>query len=577
MQRCLFLIICALFSINTVGQQSDVITNELSIWYEGENQETLKMKSLITLNRGDLKRVKLDFHPHQIQSVKLREGRLKASIGYSHENDRIVLNLEEHSAKVVQLEFNYSIFVKDPYYKNHINQKEIPLGLNTQNIFMGRNLGQSGAFFPSLKNDDFIYTANITLSAKVNSGTFGELEYEVEHGNGLKSQFWRAKETLTAENFYLVIGDFKQFDAEDFEDDYDLEQVDMSEFLAAEERLRLENILNYLQKRTGITFDDDYMLKLDSVSKASDVKLWVKPQLLEVPISPTLFKKYIILCLEASGGDSLKAVFLHLDYLTQIQGKTWRDKLIREQWSKFENFTDPSAIDNYALKAYSFLWLNSYDKEAYKNFVDGNWEGESSPYWNYTKQLWKQNVPPSIQIKYNYRDGYEWLYLTQDTSIVDLYAVPFEMTIYSKDTVLKYKGISNDTLVTDTFKFPQQGSPQAVSVSFGEHFTGRVKMPRSDIHDLYLFSNAPTSQERQAALYRLFETNNPNLFSTVLGIAMDSKEAEVRLEALKHSHELNVPAQMKLKGTLIKLSREDPDENVKEHAKLLVQKYYNNK
>ena len=68
-----------------------------------------------------------------------------------------------------------------------------------------------------------------------------------------------------------------------------------------------------------------------------------------------------------------------------------------------------------------------------------------------------------------------------------------------------------------------------------------------------------------------------NLFSTTLGIAMDDPNARIRVMALKRAGNLNVPAQLKLKDTLLKMSRTDPDPEVQEKAKALVLKYYTQK
>ena len=126
-------------------------------------------------------------------------------------------------------------------------------------------------------------------------------------------------------------------------------------------------------------------------------------------------------------------------------------------------------------------------------------------------------------------------------------------------------------------KLTLEGSPNMASVYLGEYFPGKVEDRKPDTYNLYQLSNASGPQERKQALEGLFQTKNVNLFSTALGIAMDDPEASIRNLALDNATDLTVPAQRKLKDTLINLSKMDDNAEVREKAKILVTKYYETK
>lgn len=564
MQKSFFFLLILLNSGFCWAQTLDINSLELSVWGEDTAASKMHVRALIKIESNQKKAV-FNFYPSDIKYLKLREGRLKQNLSYTQSEGLLEISLPANK-EIIQVEVDYWIDLRDGYYKDIVNRKEFPLGLNTQSLFMGLDLGTSGSFFPSNPNDLFSYTLNITLNKGINSGTCGELEYVVNHKNGKISQFWKASKEISAESFYLIIGDFKEFDEEDIAEEYELSQADMSQFLARDIRSKHAGVLDHIEKEFSVSFEDETLLKLDSLIQHVPENLLISHADIERSMDSEEWKKEMLFFWIASEKNTSDASLHHYRFNAKHEGEDWENNFIDRHWNEILSATDSAQVNllTFQLKIERWLTLISAN--------DKNYEASQ----HFANQLKRYNLPPRIKLSYRYREGKEYVYLKQDTSITRPYSVPFTFKIFNKDTVIYHKAVSSEKVV-DTLSFPQSGPPQAVLFDFGKDFPGLIKRERADIYDLYIFSNGEGPLEKKAALQRLFSTSNPNLFSTVLGIAMDSKDADIRLEAVNKSESLNVPAQFKLKDTLIKLSNEDPIKEIRDKAQNLVLKYYPNK
>lgn len=580
MQRCFFLLIFFLSLNTSFSQALDTKAIEFSLWYENEAGNKLHARSLVTINRHDHSSIRLNFHPQSVQYIRLREGRLKQDLKFSQSKDFITIDVPISKGAIVQIEFDYLINLEAEFYQGIVNREEVPLSFNLQNLFLHKSLGLAGSFFPALPKDAFLFSANITLPKSINSGTLGELEFEVDHKSDVRSQFWRSSEEIMVEDFYLIIGEFKNFDEEDFEDDYEFEAIDLKDFLVREARAEISDVLAFIQQWDSNnpvnSLNDDEVLELDSIGKLTNAFLWVKKEDALGNWSKHLFEKEQLLFLKALEGDTLRASFLHFQYLSQIEGPNWSLKYLESKWNSLNVQSDSANTDRYVMHSRILDWLSESDPNAWNTFIkkdSANMQGER---WKLARAILEANVMPKVKFNYNYRDEQEHVFIEQDSTQMSPVSIPFKITLFSRDSSKTFESHSSKVF-NDTLAFPQKGAPQAVLLEFEPKLPAYIETPRSDLYDLYLFSNAPNAELRKQALNRLFETKNKNLFSTVLGIAMDSKDSDLRLEALKRSDELDVPAQIKLKQTIIQLSENDPLPEVRIAAKQLVVKYYPNK
>lgn len=580
MQRCFFLLIFYLFGHASFAQNPDLLSLEYSLWFQSEEEDRVHARALIYLNKNQLNSIKFDFIPNEVNYVKLREGRLKKNLTFIAKDQSLIVDLSQIKYSKLSLEVDFFIDLEDPAYEGLVNRKDVALGFNLQNLLLHKNLGLSGAFFPSLPNDLFIFSSNITLPKKINSGTPGLLEFEVDHQNSKHTQFWKSEKAISAEDYYLVIGDFKDFDAEDIEDDLELEDVNFDDFLAREAKNEFRDILRFIEdhypENSLLALNNEEYRKWDSLGKLTSPFLWVKQSETTIGWRTQQFEKEQLFLLELAKGDTLRASLLQLQYLTKKQGEKWRNGFLESKWSAIHVNLDSAEIDAVSLTLLVLDWLKEYDPKAQEEFINGNYQNLSNAYWESAKVILKANKLPKIAMTYNYRDGYERIFISQDSTHMPAIKFPYQLTIYTKDTTKIFSSISKPRH-QDTILYSISGAPQALSFYFGEKFPGDVIKPRSDLYDLYLFANAPKPEDKKAALVRLFQTKNKNLYSTVLGIAMDNKDPKIRLQALQNAGSLNIPAQQKLKETLRVLAQNDPDQQVRLEAKKLVLKYYGQK
>ena len=580
MQRCFFLVIFTLCFVLGQAQSPDVEALELSIWYEGEDQSGIHARALLNVKRWDHTSVRFDFHPEQINYIKLREGRLKQDLKFTSKDGLIVVDLSGVSGKSIQFEIDYKIDLEDEYYKGIVNRKETPLSFNLQNLFLHESLGLSGAFFPSIAQDPFVYSANISLPKGINSGTLGILDFEVDHKNGLRTQFWKSSEAILVEDFYLIIGDFKDFDAEDFEDDYEFEEIDLRDFLVREARAEITDVLDFIKERDPsnivLNMSDDEVLANDSLGKLIKPFLWVKKENTSRIWGSNLFEKEQLLFLKATGGDTLRASLFHLNYISEKEGPKWKARFLEPYWKELSRDKDSASNNRLAIITKTLNWLDAFDPKCTDYFIQNDTLKMGGENWDIFRAIIEANVFPVVNFRYNYRDNQEWIYVDQDNNRLAPLAIPFTLYLFDVDRAREYKSRTS-RVYYDTIPYPQSGAPQALLIEYDSLLPAFVTVPRSDLYDLFLFTKAPWPEHRKAALYRLFKTNNANLFSTVLGIAMDSEDGNLRLEAVKNADKLNVPGQLKLKETILQLANNDPLPEVRRYAKSLVQKYYPNK
>ncbi|MGB0177685.1 MAG: hypothetical protein ACPF9D_11000, partial [Owenweeksia sp.] len=201
---------------------------------------------------------------------------------------------------------------------------------------------------------------------------------------------------------------------------------------------------------------------------------------------------------------------------------------------------------------------------------------DSSAHLIFADSLRNHPILPRLSISYRYRDGMQNINVVQDTAYRSALAIPLEITIYLRDTVIREMRVT-EPQPESLIQLQASAPPQAVQVDPGRYFPGYIDDKRPDVYNLYQLSNAQSEEGRIEALSKLLQTSNANLFSTALGIAMDDPRAEIRAMALERAGNLNVPARQKLKDTLQKIAQSDPEPEVRQKAKELVLKYYSQK
>ncbi len=575
MQRCFFLLIFFLCFNLLKAQEPDIISTELSLWLDENNNEKLHVRSLIRVNRFNLSEIVLDFIPDDINYIKLREGRLKEDLKFSHKSEKLGIETASIRTKRCEIEIDYNIDLKSRNLKNYIDQETVQLGFNLGNLVPGRSVGKAGAFFPSRDFDAFYFKANITLPRKINCGLPGELQYVVNHKGKLQSQFWETKMQINSSQFYFVLGDFLEFDEEEFQEELLMESINFEQRLAEEAKKSMQKVMAYLEKYNPNAelqlWSDKEILEIDSLAALSKPLLWVKEENTNSRWAKNQFVRDQLLFVKAAKGDSSIASLWHLEYLGKKEGEKWRLEFLQNKWEEWKDGKEENS--GLALKSKILEWLSISDKGAFQKYITKDEKAMQGANWEIAKTVIQNNKIPKVEIAYFYKEQKEHLVILQKDSSLKPIPIAYNFSVFDTKGKDNYKGFSKGNF-SDTLSFPQEGAPRAVIFEYETIFPADISIPKSDNYDLYLYANGENEKQKKEALFRLFETKNKNLYSTVLGLAMDYKEADIRLEAVNRAEVLGIPGQQKLKSLIMALAQNDPDPEVRKQAKLVVAKYY---
>lgn len=578
MQRCFFLLIFSLCFYILKAQEPDIISTELSLWLNEANTEKVHCRSLLVLNRFDLSEIVLDFIPKDINYIKLREGRLKGDLKFGQSSGKLRIETSDIRTQKCEIEIDYNIDLNARSFKEFVDQESVELAFNLGNLVPGRAIGKSGVFFPSKEKDVFYFKANITLPRKINCGLPGQLQYVVNHKGKFQSQFWQSKTQISSEQFYFVLGDFLEFDEVEFQEELLMESISFEKRLAEEAKKSMKEVISYLEiynPNAGVLmWTDKEILAIDSLAALRNSFLWVEEENTNSRWAKNQFVRDQLLFIKAAKGDSTIASLWHLEYLGKKEGAPWRMEFLQRKWDDFE--AGKAGKRELALKSKVLEWLSESDANAFQNFILKDEKPMKGKNWEIAQRIMENNKIPKIEIEYFYKDEKEHLVILQKDSSQKPIPIAYKFSVFDTDAKDVYQGFSSGNY-GDTLIFPQKGAPRAVIFEFQASFPADFVIPKSDNYDLFLYANGDNEKQKKEALFRLFETKNRNLYSTVLGLAMDSNEADIRLEAVNRAEDLAIPGQQKLKSLILELAQRDRDPEVRKQAKLLVTKYYGNK
>lgn len=568
MQRWLFFIIltpCFLF-----GQSNsiDIQHTEISYWLEGPRAATgrnlVNARAVVTFRvLENATAVNLLAGGFIVSSIRRRQGREKEMLSFNQENGVLEVQAALHPGEQHEWVMDYQLDLSREELLNYVQQEDEFLAFNPFNVNAPVSAGAAGTFYPTLAGDESYVRLNITIREKRNTGFPGILEFETTNGDGSRSQFWKTEKPITPESFYLVIGEFKEFDAEDLEEEFEMNQVALKALRWEKARATMTGAVEFFGLELA-TFSDSQYHYLDSLSGLPLEGFFIVGTEAGLDAKPEEWARRKVMALHLESNDTAKASERLWRQTVSHKGIDWRNAFLNNKWKTF---------DQLGLKQKKRLL--SYRVEQWK---DANAElllimDPAELDTTFIQPLLQSTLLPEINISYRYvaRDTALYVSYKQDTAAAPAYHIPLRVNVYSGDEV------KTETLVMrkveGQFKVTFPKVPSAAGVGFGTYFPGRVEEQKPDSYLLFQLSRASTVEQRRQALEGLFKTSNPNLFSTALGIAMRDEDAEIRLLAVQNAGELNIPAQQKLKDTLLKLT-EDPSAEVRQKAEVLVKKYY---
>ncbi len=571
MQRCLFFIFCFCYTAVLSGQKTDITKTEISMWYAGPQasgkEALIKARAFISFT-GQLssKDIELEVGECTISSVAKMEGREKEQLTYRLENQKITINLPIEIARRYQIVVDYDINLKADRIKNYIQHTTDLLVMNPFNALDDISLGTAGVFYPSLPGDESILLFNITILNKESVGFRGSIEFETDNQDGTKTQYWRSEQQISPEDFYLVIGEFKEFEAEDLEEEFELSALELRKL----KKIRIFNTkkdmltaIAYLGLNPEALTDSQFAY-VDSLSGLNQTGFFITGQEPNLGLTQKDLSRVKALILYSNANDTSKASQQVYDLLIQKNDESWEEDLMDWKW---KNRSTLSAEDEKRVLRYR---LNRWQNSNPNLFAVMTQAEIDTALFNPILQTYKY---PNISISYRYVAGDTALYVnyTQDTTNAPMFTLPIEVTFTTDEgTFREAKKMAG---VKGELRVPSTKIPNLASVFFGAYFPGRVDEKKPDTYLLYQLGQSKTTAERKEALLGLFKTNNPNLFSTALGIAMRDSNSELRILALKNADNLNLPAQQKLQSS-IELLMQDSNTEISTLAKNLARKYY---
>lgn len=540
---------------------------QLDFWLAGKRASSpsrIEAREILTFQASmSLSKVGLLARGLEIVSIRKKEGRLKDDLPFTQKGDSLWISVPVQTAKKYQWQIDYLIPIKEERYHNYVEESPQIFALNQFNMQGGVAGGQAGMFYPALAGDASFLEINLTVKAGKNSGVPGTLSFITDNQDGTISQYWNTHVAFTPESFYLVVGQFKEFDPEEIQEDFALSDMALKKIKEKQNRDRMTPTLEFFGISPEAITDSEYTL-LDSLSKRKMSPFFLKPS--EVPqLTAEEYAYQQALALYLANYDSAKASQRQWEVTIQHKGNAWKENVLNQKWKGYDDLTK---ANKKRLLSYRLQQWRDANPEIIKAI--SSQELDTALFLPLLESL----ELPELSLSYRYvaGDSAQYINYSQDTSRSQVYALPVKITIYAKEEQLQLTEVLNKQ--SGRVKIHFLKVPNSVEVEFGRFFPGMIHDNKPDNYNLFQLSKAANATERMKALRGLFTTKNPNLFSTALGIAMDDPEAEIRLEALQNAGNLDSAARQKLKDTLYKLAEDDPDPGVQKEAKLLIQKYY---
>lgn len=519
------------------------------------DEQVPALAELSFVSLKDTSSIALDALNFQVEEVRIREGRLKEQLPFTHQNERLLIT----HPKGFQAGKAYSLSIK--YSLRYDHEKHAANWLGTAdylvfNPYARQIFGRSGTFFPSVAGESYQFNFNVSLPKSLSLELPGEIQFQTDNLDGSVSQYWHSGKPMHPEAFYLIIGEFDEEDLLAVQDDIQFKGIDGSKLTARKVEARVEQA----EEALGLEdLTDSEYVRVDSLAELETQEFYVSRK--DLPgISPDQFRLNKTIFQEYAQGDAEKKLY---NFYREKIGEAWHQKLLQKKWQQFDTLPQDEKW-----MALSFYLENYRDENAFLQDLD-----QKALDTGFYQPLLKSLRLPKLQVNYRYvgAENELWVVVSQDTSTAPAYSLPSQAYLLSAGDSIGRTAILNGA--ADTMRISTSGAPSYAHLSFGNNFPGRVVQNKPDTYWLYQLSHAQGEQKTQALL-QLFSTTNKNLRSTVLGIAMDDPDADIRLEALLAADDMDTAAQQKLKDTILHLAGEDPSAEVQQAAQKLATKYY---
>ena len=568
MQRCFFFVFLLWGYFTIPAQATDILRTELSLWLTESTRyaDAIKANAKLEIKvNTPSQSISLRASNLLVSEVRLSEGRLKESFRFDHKGDVLTIHgLDLKAGESVTLYFDYYILPDIDKQKRLSLESEDLLVLNPEQLRNQRVLQETaGSFYPAIPRDASELLVDISVPDSYSSKLPGEMEFQTDNQDGSYSHYWRSLKPIKPENFYLMAGNFES-----------LKGATLSQYLVEQEnnqiahhashlRKHLEPVLSY--ENPELNLSDEELLNIDRISRTELQGFFLQAEDVHSPLYS--FKLEQAGFLYQNHFDTVNASRDHLNYYLQVCGEDWSLDLLNKHWDGFDSQSSKEQELTLHLAKKTWYQQNSWSAEFDSVSVDRK-------FW---QKMENSREPPLIQLDYvfKYAEKAQFIKYLQDTNIALAYEMPLQvLSVKQGDSSYSYHWISG---ASGSLKLNYNSPPEYIEASFGAYFPGMVVERRPESHYLYQLSNTDDDVEKRRALQLLFNTDNPNLFATIIGIAMRDPDRELRAAALNRVDQVNEIGLMKLRSTITELSKNDPDTANRLLAKAIVEKHYEGK
>lgn len=566
MQRCFFFVLLLWGYTSIPAQATDVLRTELSLWLTEDTRYADAIKATAALEVRVSKKtdhISLQASNLLITEIRLSEGRLKESFRFTHKGNVLtIFGLSLNQGDRVTLFFDYYILPDIDQQQRLSLESENLLVLNPDKLRHGieGSATAAGNFYPALPADASELLVDISVPESYKSKLPGQMEFQTDNQDGSYSHYWRSNAPVKPEDFYLMAGNFESLQGESLNQYLNEKEGEQIGHHAGQLRKHLEPVFNYFQR--NLKLSDEELLNLDRLSRTELAGFYLTAE--DVHSPPYTFKLEQAAFLNNYQFDTTRASREHLKYYLQICGEDWSKDLLDSHWDNFE--TQNSNDQQLTLYLARHIW---YQQNRWTQNLDSL--KTERLFW---QKMEKSREPPVIQLDYSfrYKEKAQFISFMQDTALAPAYSIPLEvLAVTNGDSSYSYHWISG---AKGDLVFERNTPPQYIEASFGKYFPGMVMERRPEAHYLYQLSHTRDEIEKRRALQLLFNTDNPNLFATIVGIAMRDPDRELRTAALNRVDQVNETGLMKLRPTIMELIENDPDSANRQLAKAIAEKHY---
>lgn len=492
----------------------------------------------------------LQFFNHYVQDIRLRQGRIKEHLPYRHEQNTLRISLAhiEHRRRS-SIEINYRININDSRWQAYLHRDSSLLVLSPYNLNGGAS-GPAGLWYPAPAKQALFVRTDVRVPLQWEVLAPGALQFKVR-GAKYYAAFRQMEEPRFSDHYFLAVGNFEQGStAKDLDKDMKLSEMAEEQMLQAQTQMQLKELRDFLRKQGGPLLSDTIIKQLRGPAPSVNHPLLSPSHPWIASSAEAYYKQYA--ALQKLYPDTLEAQLLFWDFAAQHQSSSGRRRTLDSLWQAPQV---PLLVTT--------LYARQYEEE-FPPALSGVLRKEAQ---KLAMHLKNGGAIPQGNLRMTYKKGEQqfWLMHTLKPAV----AVPFGYRIYLQDSIIEGTEVLRGAADTLRIALPQ--APQSMTVEWW-HAPAHITVYKPDMYWLRALQKASSAAEGREALQALLRTKNLNLLATVLGIAMESPAARIRLLALQNYSRLPAAGKLRLKSTLQNMAQEDTNAALRQMAAEILKK-----